>query len=61
MVMVIDQVARLDTHDAGPARAAGIVIGWYGHGARNYDTIFQNAWLGFRKAKRFWKHADQAD
>ena len=34
MVMVTAQVARLETNDADRARAAGIVIGWFGHGAR---------------------------
>jgi triphosphatase len=57
MVMVADLVRRLDTRDADPARAAGIIIGWYGRDAQVADTSLREVWRGFRKAKPFWTQA----
>jgi triphosphatase len=57
MVMVTDLVRRLDTRDADPARADGIIIGWCGRGAQGADTGLREVWRGFRKAKPFWTQA----
>ncbi len=54
MVMVTGLVRRLDTTEPGPARAAGMIIGWYGRGARMDDSQLLDVWRGFRKAKTFW-------
>lgn len=54
MVMVTGLVRQLDVDDALPARAAGIISGWYAHGARMNDANLQDVWRGFRKARPFW-------
>ncbi|HEY4043342.1 MAG TPA: CHAD domain-containing protein [Rhodopila sp.] len=57
MVMAADLVSQLDTASAGPARAAGIIIGWHGRGAQGDDHSLRDCWRGFRKAKPFWTQA----
>jgi CHAD domain-containing protein len=56
-VMVSDLVRQLDTGEAGRARVAGIIIGWYGRGARADDASLHDDWRAFRKAKPFWTQA----
>ncbi len=41
--------------DAETARAAGIVIGWYGRGGAIADAGLKDAWSGCKKARRFWR------
>jgi triphosphatase len=57
MVMATDLMRRLDTDDAGPARAAGIFVGWYARGAWTSETGLHDAWRSFRKARPFWTQA----
>jgi inorganic triphosphatase YgiF len=57
MVMATDLIRQLDTGAADQARAAGIIIGWYGRGARLDETRLHDLWRGFRKAKSFWTRA----
>jgi triphosphatase len=54
MVMVTGLVRQLDIDDALPARAAGIISGWYAHGARVTDADLHDVWRGFRKVRPFW-------
>jgi triphosphatase len=56
-MMVTELVRQLDTDDENAARAAGIVIGWYGHGALMNDATLSGAWKEFWKAKPFWTGA----
>ena len=58
MVMVTDLVRRLDLgDDAAAARAAGIMIGWYGRAGQADAGAMRKAWRGFRRAKPFWTAA----
>jgi len=41
--------------DADAARAAGIVLGWYGRGGAIADAGLMEAWRSFKKTKRFWR------
>ena len=43
--------------DAGltVSRAAGIVLGWCGHGASASDGRLRDTWRAYRKARRFWR------
>jgi len=54
MVMINDLVGQLDTHADNSARAAGIIIGWYGRGVLEGDDALLDAWKLFRKAQPFW-------
>jgi triphosphatase len=54
MVMVNDLVRQLNTRNVDPARAAGIIIGWYGRGASMNDSDLRNVWRDFRKVRPFW-------
>jgi triphosphatase len=58
MVMVTDLVQRLQlSGDARAARAAGILVGWYGRGAQVDQDELRQAWDAFRAAKPFWTAA----
>jgi inorganic triphosphatase YgiF len=58
MVMVTELVQRLQLGGDLPAiRAAGIVIGWYGHGGQTDNHALRDAWCSFHKAKPFWNDA----
>jgi triphosphatase len=58
MVMVTDLVQRLQLGgDAGAARAAGILVGWYGRSAQVDQDELRHAWDAFRAAKPFWTGA----
>jgi triphosphatase len=57
IVMVTDLVEQLDLDSENPARAAGIIIGWYGREALVNDAALRDAWRAFRKAKPFWTPA----
>lgn len=41
--------------DAEAARAAGIVLGWYGRGGAIADAGLAEAWNSFKKTRRFWR------
>jgi inorganic triphosphatase YgiF len=43
------------TADADAARAAGVVIGWYGRDAIVADAGLAKAWKSFKRARAFWK------
>ncbi len=43
------------TEDADAARAAGVVIGWYGRDAIVADEGLAKSWKAFRHSKSFWK------
>ncbi len=43
------------TKDAEAARAAGVVIGWYGRDAIVADEGLAKSWKAFRHSKSFWK------
>jgi triphosphatase len=43
------------TPDVDTARAAGIVIGWYGRGSTAADAGLMEAWKVFKTTKRFWR------
>jgi CHAD domain-containing protein len=53
-MMVTDLVQQLSRGDENAARAAGIVSGWYRHGAIGNDAALAGAWKGFSKARPFW-------
>lgn len=57
MVMATDLVRQLTTNDADSARAAGIIIGWYGRGSQTDDASLHDAWRAFRKVRPFWTQA----
>jgi triphosphatase len=57
MVMATDLARQLDTGEVETARAAGIILGWYGRGARINDADLHDAWRRFRKVKPFWTQA----
>jgi triphosphatase len=61
MIMIMDQIRRIDAHDLASARAAGIIVGWYGHAATNNDAALQESWNRFRKADCFWPNPPQHD
>jgi CHAD domain-containing protein len=56
MVMATELVQRLDTKSAGAAKAAGIIMGWFGREARTNDTSLREVWRSFRRVKPFWDH-----
>lgn len=60
-IMIADLVRQLDLSEAAPARATGIILGWYGHGAVMQDAHLQETWKAFRKAKAFWADALPAE
>ena len=49
---VIDSERKLQT-----AKAAGLIIGWFCHGARDIDKMSEDAWREFQGAKPFWRPA----
>ena len=54
LVVAQDLVARLETRgDPAASRAAGIIMGWCGHGAAADAKAGRTAWKNFRKAKLF--------
>jgi inorganic triphosphatase YgiF len=54
LAMVHELMAQLDTDGEDAARAVGIIIGWYGRGAPMSDSVLNETWKSFRKAKLFW-------
>jgi inorganic triphosphatase YgiF len=55
-IIIYKTIATLEL-DAGPSasRAAGIVLGWCGHGARTSDSQLSDAWRAYLKVRRFWQ------
>ncbi len=54
MVMATGLVEQLEVRGEDPARAAGIITGWYARGAMENDAALRDAWKTFRKAEPFW-------